>query len=89
MYTALAIEDAASADPKRFCQSTPSSIVFCGTTATSPGRKTPLKDPPTDKFSFVPTTEPSARFTKILFLLAKLRGPPEWPRYDFALLPAR
>ena len=40
-------------------------------------------------YSSTPITEPSARITKIAFLLATCVGPPDWLRYHFALLPGR
>src|ERR1700691_6206907 len=60
---------------------------FSGTTTVSPGRSAALATPPPNNPLLPPTTEPSARITKMPFLYAVLLGPPAWPRYHPADLP--
>src|SRR6202044_490181 len=89
MNTVLAIEDATCAAVNKFVQFVPPPIAFSGTTTESPGCRTALIALPLQKSSFAPITEPSARITKIAFLLASCVGPPDWPRYHRALFPGR
>src|SRR6202030_3772255 len=67
----------------------PPPIAFSGTTTVSPGCNTALRERPDHKLSFAPITEPSARITKIAFLLATAVGPPDWVKYHLALFPGR
>src|SRR5882762_5472038 len=85
----LAIADAACAVSKTLCHCKPPPMAFSGTTTVSPGCRVAVSDSPLHRLVFVPTTEPSARTTKIAFRFARPEGPPDWPRYHLALLPGR
>src|SRR3984957_12151089 len=86
---ALATDAAVCAARKTFCHWMPPPNAFSGTTSVSPGCSTPDIESPENTLFREPITEPSARITKIAFLLASCVGPPDWPRYHFALLPGR
>src|SRR3974377_2293033 len=81
--------EAAWRDRRTLCDWSPPPIAFSGTTTVSPGCSDVPNESPIQRLFFTPTTEPSARITKIAFLLASVVGPPDWPRYHLALLPGR
>src|SRR6266436_4352270 len=83
------MDDATCAAKNTVDHCTPPPIAFSGTTTVSPGCNTAFNEFPDHKLSFAPTTDPSARITKIAFLSATVVGPPAWLRYHFALLPGR
>src|SRR3979490_2526770 len=85
----LAMADAVCAVSKMLCHCRPPPSAFSGTTTVSPGCSVALSNSPPHRLLFVPMPEPSARITKIAFLLASCVGPPDWPRYQFAPLPGR
>src|SRR5271154_780311 len=89
MNAVLAIEDATCAARNTVCHCMPPPMAFSGTTTVSPGRNSAFKESPPHSPWLEPRTEPSARITKIAFLLANWVGPPDWPRYQFALFPER
>src|SRR5467141_3216762 len=85
----LAMAEAVCADNKTLYHCRPPPSACSGTTTVSPGCSVALSDSPLHRLLFVPTTEPSARITKIAFRFAKSEGPPDWPRYHLALFPWR
>src|SRR6266849_6055474 len=89
MNTVLAMAEAVCAVSRTLCHGKPPPMAFSGTTTVSPGCSVALKDSPLHRLLFVPTTEPSARITKIAFRFARSEGPPDWPRYHLALFPGR
>src|ERR1700722_8085909 len=89
MNMVLEMAAAACAVARMVCHCGPPPSAFSGTTIVSPGSSDAPKDWPAQMPLFEPITEPSARITKIAFFFARVVGPPDWPRYHFALFPGR
>src|SRR5271155_2454128 len=89
MMAVLTIDEASEAVVNTLCHCTPPPNAFSGTMTVSPGRNAAFNESPLHTLSLPPSTEPSARITKIAFLFATAVGPPDWLRYQRALFPGR